>query len=211
MHRCAHLCIISAAVTNALRLGRRAAVGAITGTALLPVPSKAFEVKLPFDEDADTRRRRLNAELKAPPISDEVRACGSRLVGTYTDPKHPGCERRVAQIAGTRFASIRGVDEDGVPWVAGASIACADYNGVGKEQLIVGLRVEINLSSSRICGCSMAWRPPRAYDSPRDTRASRSAEGSSSHTPRASCAIGGSGRSASHSSSSLPPALAHFR
>ena len=88
------------------------------------------------------------------------RACGSRLVGTYTDPKHPGCERRVAQIAGTRFASIRGVDEDGVPWVAGASIACADYNGVGKEQLIVGLRVEINLSSSRICGYSMAWRRP---------------------------------------------------
>ena len=159
MHRCAHYLLVSAAVTNALRLGRRAAVGAITGTALLPVPSKAFEVKLPFDEDADSRRRRLNAELKAPPISDEVRACGSRLVGTYTDPKHPGCERRVAQIAGTRFASIRGVDEDGVPWVAGASIACADYNGVGKEQLIVGLRVEINLSSSRICGCSMAWRP----------------------------------------------------
>ena len=137
MHRCAHYLLVSAAVTNALRLGRRAAVGAITGTALLPVPSKAFEVKLPFDEDADTRRRRLNAELKAPPISDEVRACGSRLVGTYTDPKHPGCERRGAQIAGTRFASIRGVDEDGVPWVAGASIACADYNGVGKEQLIV--------------------------------------------------------------------------
>ena len=157
MHPCAHYLLVSAAVTtNALCLGRRAAVGAITGTALLPVPSKAFEVKLPFDEDADTRRRRLNAELKAPPISDEVRACGSRLVGTYTDPKHPGCERRVAQIAGTRFASIRGVDEDGVPWVAGASIACADYNGVGKEQLIVGLRVEINLSSSRICGCSMA-------------------------------------------------------
>ena len=152
MHPCAHYLLVSAAVTtNALRLGRRAAVGAITGTALLPVPSEAF------DEDA---RRRLNAELKAPPISDEVRACGSRLVGTYTDPKHPGCERRVAQIAGTRFASIRGVDEDGVPWVAGASIACADYNGVGKEQLIVGLRVEINLSSSRICGCSMAWRPP---------------------------------------------------
>ena len=150
MHRCAHYLLVSAAVTNALRLGRRAAVGAITGTALLPVPSEAF------DEDA---RRRLNAELKAPPISDEVRACGSRLVGTYTDPKHPGCERRGAQIAGTRFASIRGVDEDGVPWVAGASIACADYNGVGKEQLIVGLRVEINLSSSRICGCSMAWRP----------------------------------------------------
>ncbi len=150
MHPCAHYLLVSAAVTtNALRLGRRAAVGAITGTALLP-----------FDEDADTRRRRLNAELKAPPISDEVRACGSRLVGTYTDPKHPGCERRVAQIAGTRFASIRGVDEDGVPWVAGASIACADYNGVGKEQLIVGLRVEINLSSSRICGCSMAWRRP---------------------------------------------------
>ena len=161
MHRCAHYLLVSAAVTtNALRLGRRAAVGAITGTALLPAPSKAFEVKLPFDEDADTRRRRLNAELKAPPISDEVRACGSRLVGTYTDPKHPGCERRGAQIAGTRFASIRGVDEDGVPWVAGASIACADYNGVGKEQLIVGLRVEINLSSSRICGCSMAWRRP---------------------------------------------------
>ena len=64
MHRCAHLCIISAAVTNALHT-RRAAVGAITGTALLPVPSQAFEVKLPFDEDADTRRRRLNAELKA--------------------------------------------------------------------------------------------------------------------------------------------------
>ena len=161
MHPCAHYLLVSAAVTtNALRLGRRAAVGAITGPALLPVPSQAFEVKLPFDEDADTRRRRLNAELKAPPISDEVRACGSRLVGTYTDPKHPGCERRVAQIAGTRFASIRGVDEDGVPWVAGASIACADYNGVGKEQLIVGLRVEINLSSSRICGCSMAWRRP---------------------------------------------------
>ena len=160
MHRCAHYLLVSAAVTNALRLGRRAAVGAITGTAFLPVPSKAFEVKLPFDEDADSRRRRLNAELKAPPISDEVRACGSRLVGTYTDPKHPGCERRVAQIAGTRFASIRGVDEDGVPWVAGASIACADYNGVGKEQLIVGLRVEINLSSSRIYGYSMAWRRP---------------------------------------------------
>ena len=104
MHPCAHYLLVSAAVTtNALRLGRRAAVGAITGTALLPVPSQAFEVKLPFDEDADTRRRRLNAELKAPPISDEVRACGSRLVGTYTDPKHPGCERRVRGEAGILF------------------------------------------------------------------------------------------------------------
>lgn len=58
-------------------------------------------------------------------------------VGTYTDPMHPGCTRRVAQIAGTKFASIRGADEDGIPWVAGANVACADYNGVGKEQLIV--------------------------------------------------------------------------
>ena len=63
----------SAAPCPPLRLGRRAAVGAITGTAFLPAPSKAFEVKLPFDEDADTRRRRLNAELKAAKGLDLVR------------------------------------------------------------------------------------------------------------------------------------------
>ena len=111
---------------------------ALTGVAVLEtVPANAFEVKLPFSEDAEAKRKRLTATLEAPPISDEVRACGSRLVGTYTDPKHPGCERRVAQIAGTRFASIRGVNEDGSIWIAGASIACAGYGGVDREPLVV--------------------------------------------------------------------------
>jgi len=109
----------------------------VAGAAGIATPARAFEIPLPsFGADPE-KTARLQRELKAAPVDPEVRACGSRMVGTYTDPMHPGCTRRVAQIAGTKFASIRGADEDGIPWVAGANVACADYNGVGKEQLIV--------------------------------------------------------------------------
>ncbi|KAJ1461741.1 hypothetical protein M885DRAFT_506832, partial [Pelagophyceae sp. CCMP2097] len=64
-------------------------------------------------------------------------SCGDELVGTYTDPNHPGCTRRVAAISGTKFASVYGADEDGKPWVAKAAVACPGYNGVDAPQLIV--------------------------------------------------------------------------
>ena len=136
------LLLAVATTARALRVPRRALASLAPGaaaTALAPAASA-----LPFFETAESRRAadeakaaKLQESLKAPPLDPSLRACGSRLVGTYTDPKHPGCTRRVAQIGGTRFASIYGADEDGKPWVVKATVACSGYNGVDAEQLIV--------------------------------------------------------------------------
>ena len=40
----------------------------------------------------------------------------ARLAGTWKDPGHPGCVRKV-QLAGNK-AFIKGIDEDGKPWKA---------------------------------------------------------------------------------------------
>ena len=40
----------------------------------------------------------------------------ARLAGTWKDPGHPGCVRKV-QLAGNK-AFIKGADEDGKPWKA---------------------------------------------------------------------------------------------
>ena len=43
---------------------------------------------------------------------------GVRFQGTYSDPAHPGCTRRIT-LAG-RNAIITGADEDGKPWKVAA-------------------------------------------------------------------------------------------
>eukprot|EP00629_Pelagomonadales_sp_RCC1024_P012608 CAMPEP_0119288560 /NCGR_PEP_ID=MMETSP1329-20130426/37493_1 /TAXON_ID=114041 /ORGANISM="Genus nov. species nov., Strain RCC1024" /LENGTH=182 /DNA_ID=CAMNT_0007289341 /DNA_START=93 /DNA_END=637 /DNA_ORIENTATION=+ len=129
--KCALLAHMLLATASCLRpIARRAALQQATAGALLTTAAPALART---EEDNE----KLRQDIKAPPGDSKARECGSRLVGTYTDPKHPGCTRRVAQIGGTRFASIRGVDEDGIPWVAGATVACAGYNGIDSEQLIV--------------------------------------------------------------------------
>ena len=40
---------------------------------------------------------------------------GVRLGGTYSDPQHPGCKRKITLI-GTNKVLIDGADEDGKPW-----------------------------------------------------------------------------------------------
>ena len=40
----------------------------------------------------------------------------ARLAGTWKDPGHPGCTRKV-QLSGNK-AFIKGADEDGKPWKA---------------------------------------------------------------------------------------------
>ena len=132
-------CIVVASAT-ALQVPRRRALAALApgAAASLVLAPGGARAAWPFDGESDEEKaKKLQAALKAPPADPSLRACGSRFVGTYTDPKHPGCTRRVAQIGGTKFASIYGADEDGKPWVVKATVACAGYNGVEAEQLIV--------------------------------------------------------------------------
>lgn len=111
---------------------RRAVFGAAAGLVAAPPANAGINFPKPpnpfgaKDEDSS-----------APVENKNFRACGSRMVGTYTDPKHAGCTRRVAQIGGTRFASIYGADEDGIPWVVKANVGCAGYGGSDVETLIV--------------------------------------------------------------------------
>ena len=71
---------------------------------------------------------------------------GIRIAGTYTDPQHPGCTRRVS-LQGSNVL-ISGADEDGKPWrvsgkykgklvlidftpKGGPKDVLATYNGIG--------------------------------------------------------------------------------
>lgn len=57
----------------------------------------------------------------------------ARLAGTWNDPAHPGCTRKV-QLAGNK-AFIKGADEDGKPWKAVGVISgndvTIDFSGKG--------------------------------------------------------------------------------
>ena len=129
------LCALCAPASALRPVGRRAAI--LEGAVACGIAAAAPAHAAPTREKEYAQAAQLQATLATPPSDGSSRLCGSRLVGTYTDPNHKGCVRRVAQIAGTRFASVYGADEDGVPWVAKATVACAGYGGVDAEQLIV--------------------------------------------------------------------------
>ena len=78
---------------------------------------------------------KLPKDLRAP--RDLI---GVRFQGTYSDPAHPGCTRRIT-LAG-RNAIITGADEDGKPWKVAAvpqgDKILADFSPKGGPADVVG-------------------------------------------------------------------------
>jgi hypothetical protein len=112
---CGLALVLLAACANGLKLTaaltRRAAV--LTALAPLSVPLASHAIKetgyaanLDKFADSSATRRLADTPLGAP--------AGVRIGGTYSDPNHPGCKRKVT-LAGSA-AIIDGSDEDGKAW-----------------------------------------------------------------------------------------------
>lgn len=93
-------------------LTRRAALAAAPGFALAAAPLPSLAVK----ETGYAARSEVDASavraLTATPGQGEK--AGVRIGGTYKDPLHPGCPRKVVLSGSTVI--VTGSDEDGKPW-----------------------------------------------------------------------------------------------
>ena len=85
-------------------VGRRAVLGRVA--ALIPIAA-APSVALAYNEfvGVDASVAKQLADSTAPP---------ENFNGKYSDPKHPGCARKVSKSG--KFVTITGTDEDGKKW-----------------------------------------------------------------------------------------------
>ena len=114
MTRCLVLLVMITTVGGALLSTRRAALLAAPAALLVPAASRAYSAPYGCRGNAvDCVSESATARLTATPGQGE--AAGVRFAGTYSDPNHPCCPRKV-QLAGTNVI-ITGRDEpDGKEW-----------------------------------------------------------------------------------------------